>query len=156
VSRQDHMEISVAYIDADSTWIDRLSDKFGAKAVSHLHFEDGFVIIAAHEAEVAGMISLYWRTMPRPLDYCREGYIDFIETSLDYRRIGIAKQLIQRAVERSCDHGVYQIRAWSSEDKLEAIPMWQSLGFGLAPAVVFHENKEIRGFYAVKVLERQT
>ncbi len=148
------MDFIVDYFAAGSDWRVRVNKKWGEKAARHLHFEDGFTIIATYEKKLVGMISVYWRTLPKPITESREGYIDIIEIDREYRRRGIASRLIHLAIERATEFGAYQIRAWSSEDKLEAIPMWQALGFGLAPATVFQGNEEIRGFYAVKVLKR--
>lgn len=146
------MDFIVDYFEVASDWRDRVYEEWGEKAARHLHFEDGFTIIATHENKLVGMISVLWRSLPKPLAERREGYIDIIEVSREYRRRGIASQLIHRAAERTSAAGAYQIRAWSSEDKIEAIPMWHALGFGLAPAAVFHGEVEFRGFYAVKVL----
>ena len=56
------------------------------------------------------------------------------------------------AVERARARGVYQLRAWSSEDKTEAIPMWKALGFGLCPATTYPGGREIEGYFVTKVL----
>ena len=146
------MDFIVDYFEVASDWRDRVYEEWGEKAARHSHFEDGFTIVATHDDKLAGMISVLWRTLPIHQAESREGYIDIIEVSQKYRRRGIASQLIHRASERASADGAYQIRAWSSEDKIEAIPMWHALGFGLAPAAVFHGDVEIQGFYAVKVL----
>ena len=56
-------------------------------------------------------------------------------------------------------YGYRQIRAWSSDDKTEAIPMWYALGYGVCPAIMRGESvikefagKPIYGFYVSKVL----
>ncbi len=60
---------------------------------------------------------------PPPLRDAFEGHIDIIGVAAAYRRQGIATRLIEIAAERAREHGAYQLRAWSSEDKTEAIPL---------------------------------
>lgn len=60
--------------------------------------------------------------------------------------------LVNEAIDLAKKNEVYQIRAWSSEDKIEAIKMWRSLGFGLCPAVTYPRGKEIHGYFVSKVL----
>jgi hypothetical protein len=54
--------------------------------------------------------------------------------------------------ERAKEERIYQIRSWSSEDKIEAIPMWQALGFGLCPATTYPQGKEVKGYFVARVL----
>jgi hypothetical protein len=63
--------------------------------------------------------------------------------------------LIDLSILRAREHGAYQLRAWSSEDKIEAIPMWKQLGFGLCPATVFPRGQEVRGYFVIKVLDEE-
>jgi ribosomal protein S18 acetylase RimI-like enzyme len=148
----NRMEFLIDYFEASNDWRDRVREEWGEKAARHMHIDDGFTIIAVHQNKLAGMISVYWHMIPKPLAESREGFIDIIEVGYQYRRRGIASQLIHRAAAQASGNGAYQIRAWSSEDKLEAILMWRTLGFSLAPAVVLHGDLKIRGFYAAKVL----
>jgi hypothetical protein len=60
--------------------------------------------------------------------------------------------LVRKTVEAARAAGVYQIRAWSSEDKVQAIPMWRELGFGLCPAEIYPGSKKVRGFYVARVI----
>ncbi len=44
-------------------------------------------------------------------------------------------------------YGFYQLRAWSSSDKTEAIPMWKSLGFGLVPTTTYPRGQAVPGYF---------
>ncbi|HET6447368.1 MAG TPA: GNAT family N-acetyltransferase [candidate division Zixibacteria bacterium] len=143
------------YIEAAKEWRQRVKNKWGEKEASHLHFEDGFTIVAVEGETIAGYISCFWQMLPEPLGKTQEAFIDIIEVDDNCRRRGVGSRLVKIASERTSAEGIYQIRAWSSADKIEAIPFWQSLGFGLAPATVAHGEDEIRGFYALKVLAQE-
>jgi hypothetical protein len=54
--------------------------------------------------------------------------------------------------ERAKEAGIFQVRAWSSEDKIEAVLMWKALGFGICPATTYPQGKEVKGFFVTKVL----
>lgn len=149
------MDYPLDYIEAAKEWRQRVKNKWGEKEASHLHFEDGFTIVALDGGTVAGYISWYWQMLPEPLGNTKEAYIDIIAVDESCRRRGVGSRLVKTASERASAEGIYQIRAWSSADKIEAIPFWQSLGFGSAPATVVHGEVEIRGFYALKVLTQE-
>lgn len=104
-----------------------------------------------------GYISLYPIHFPIPLGTYSEAYIDDIEVHQDFRRNGVAKKLVFLAENWAKNYGYTQIRAWSSDDKISAIKMWHSLGYGLCPAYMRGKSvikefteKPISGFYAVK------
>lgn len=130
----------------------RLAAEWGEKAARHIHLLDGFSIVALAQDNLVGLISVYAKMLPPPLVESFEWYIDILEVQKDYRRKGIAKHLIEVVCARANATGVYQIRAWSSEDKIEAIPMWKALGFALCPAVTHPQGKEVKGYFVAKVL----
>ena len=130
--------------------VDRLRELWGEKAYRHFHVDDGFMISAERDSNSIGLISSYWRKLPPPLSDARELYIDFLEVHPNYRRQGIAARLIEMTLDIAKKEGVYQVRSWSSGDKLEAIPMWKRLGFGLCPATIFPGGQEVHGFFVVK------
>jgi len=68
--------------------------------------------------------------------------------------MGIATELVARTEAWAKKAGLLQIRAWSSQDKVEAIPMWRDLGYGLCPAKIWLEqhNIAVDGYYVVKQL----
>ncbi len=117
-----------------------------------MHLTEGFSIIALHEDTLVGLISTYWKKLPAPLDNEVDAYIDILEVHKDFRRQGIARQLIEISLERAEQKGMHQIRSWSSEDKVEAIQMWKALGFGLCPATTYPKGREIKGFFVAKIL----
>lgn len=117
-----------------------------------MHLTHGFSIIALYGETLAGLISTYWREMPTPLNEDFDAYIDILEIHEDFRRKGIATQLIEISMRRAKQMGMRQIRAWSSEDKIEAIHLWKTLSFGLCPATMYPTGREVRGYFVVKVL----
>jgi GNAT superfamily N-acetyltransferase len=142
----------VRYVPADHALRARIAAEWGEKAARHMHLDDGFSIVALAEGELAGLISVYWQDLPSPLGGTREAYIDIIEVPTDYRRKGIAREMIALAEERACEQGAYQMRAWSSEDKAPALQMWRSLGWALCPAITHPGGREVRGFFVTGVL----
>jgi GNAT superfamily N-acetyltransferase len=140
------------FIRGDSS-IGRLIGKaYGDVAERHLHFDDGFTLVAVDGDEIAGFASFVWRDLPQPLDSLKECFIDIIETQPEYRRKGIATHLLEMAEELAKRAGAYQLRAWSSCDKAEALSMWPALGYGLAPAVVTPGGHEVHGYFVTKPL----
>ena len=146
MSKDDNKDIE--YVDADETMKARLVALWGEIIERHMHIEDGFSIVPMHAGEPIGLISVYWRRLPPPLPPRKEGYIDIIEVIEGYRRKGIATELVRLSAERAREQGAYQLRAWSSEDKVEAIPMWKAFGFGLCPIT----GQQINGYFVTKPL----
>jgi ribosomal protein S18 acetylase RimI-like enzyme len=144
---------SLHYVVADAELRRRLGTEWGEVVARHMHLNDGFSIVAMDGRTPAGVISVYWRRLPPPLPESYEGYIDIIEVHPDYRRRGVARGLVEMALKRGKKQGVHQLRAWSSEDKVEAIPMWQALGFGLCPATTYPGGEEVRGYFVTKLIE---
>ena len=142
----------IDYIDADEAWKQRIGKEWDEASAQHMHIADGFSILALHNGEPVGLLSVYWRKLPPPLVDMHEGYIDIMDVVAGYRRRGIATRMIEMATERARKQGVYQLRAWSSEDKVKAIPMWKALGFGLCPATTYPGGKTVKGYYATRVL----
>lgn len=140
------------FMQADKSIQPHIAQEYGEVAARHLHFEDGFTLVAIDEDKVVGFASFVWRGLPKPLDSLRECFIDIIETRSEYRRNGIASRLLELGEKHAKSKGVYQLRAWSSDDKAGALSMWAALQFGLAPAVVYPVGKEVHGYFATKVL----
>ena len=147
------MNISrLSYLEGDEHMKDRVCAEWGEKAARHMHLTDGFSIVTLDDETLVGLISVYAKKLPAPLLGLFEWYIDILEVHKDYRRQGIATNLIEMAYTRAKESGIYQIRSWSSEDKIEAIPMWKALGFGMCPAITYPQGKEVKGYFVVKVL----
>ena len=143
---------NIEYFEIDESWRPRIFREWSEKVDHHLHFSDGFTLVAAHQDLSIGIISVYWRELPAPLLNTMEGYINILEVRPDYRKRGIARKLIDLSIQRAHEFKAYQLRAWSSVDKIEAIPMWKQLGFGLCPATTFPRGKEVQGFFVAKIL----
>lgn len=124
-----------------------------AQAAQHMCFEDGFSLLALNNDDLpVGLIAVQWRHLLPPLTHLEEGFINIIEVRSDFRRQGVASRLIERAVRRAVRHGAYQVRAWSSEDKVAALAMWQALGFGLCPTTVFPPGQTVNGYFVTRQL----
>ena len=124
-------------------WINRLRE---------LHFEPDCFTIGAFDGEIpAGFISVYPRKMP----WGRlEAYIDVIEVAKEYRRRGIARTMLAMSEDWARAQGHSRIRAWSTEDKTEAIAMWRALGFRLRPVYSGkRKRRQLAGYYVTKSLE---
>lgn len=68
-------------------------------------------------------------------------------------------QLVERLEEFAAAYGYYQIRAWSSCDKVEALHMWRRLQYCMCPAVMLGQSvrkefaqQPIVGYYYAKLL----
>ena len=142
----------IEYIEANETWQKRIAAEWGEKAARHMHIRHGFSILALHEQEPVGLISICWKTLTYPAADTFEGYIDIIEVLAGYRRQGIARRLVRLSADSAKNAGAYQLRAWSSEDKTEAIHMWKALGFGLHPGTVTVKTSDIHGCFVTMVL----
>lgn len=147
---------NIAYLEIDESWKPRVAEEWSEKVAQHLHFSDGFTIVALHQNLSIGIVSTYWRELPAPLLSTVEGYIDIIEVKPAYRKRGIARQLINLTIQKAREYKAYQLRAWSSEDKVEAIPMWKQLGFGLCPATTFPRGQEVHGFFVARILSNES
>lgn len=142
--------MSFEYLDAAEGWRERLRAEWGETVAKHMHLTDGFTIIAVDGSTPAGLIAVVWRNLPRPLVGCVEGFIDIIEVAPDYRRRGVARTLVEVAATRAKARGACQLRAWSSDDKTEAIFMWRALGFGLCPTVERPRGQEVNGYFVAR------
>ncbi len=147
-----HNDSAITYSNAGEALRDRIRREWGEVAARHMHVDDGFSIVALAGEEPVGLIGVVWRALPPPLPPTEEAFINIIEVRSDLRRRGIAAQLVALSAERARARGAYQLRAWSSEDKVEAIPMWLALGFGLCPATTYPRGEEVRGYFVTRVL----
>jgi len=132
---------------------ERYSKDFETTIREHIHFEDGSYSVAAlHDGKPVGFISAYTKSLAKPLQNEKDAYIDILEVDINYRRQGIAKDLVKQAEEWVQRSGYSQIRSWSSEDKTEAIPMWYSLGYCVCPAKIWVEwcKEVVDGYYVAK------
>jgi GNAT superfamily N-acetyltransferase len=142
----------VMIVEADEALRQRIGLEWGPVAAAHMHLIDGFSLVALRDDEPVGLIAIVWRALPPPLPATLEGFVDIIEVRADSRRRGLARRLVALAEERARAHGAYQLRAWSSADKTEAIPLWRALGFGLCPATTYPRGEPVEGYFVARVL----
>jgi GNAT superfamily N-acetyltransferase len=147
----DNIEFSFA----DQKLKEWLSYNWGEIIGRHIHLDDGFSIVGTHEGVPVAVISVYWKEWTSPLEGNFDGYIDIIEVKQEFRRHGIARRLIEKAEAICKDKSIYQIRAWSSENKVEALLMWRRLRYAMCPAriVVGQDEIKVNGYYVAKTLE---
>lgn len=145
----------IAYKEIDTALCDKISTKYGEWAKKHIHIDyNSYSLAVLDDGVPVGFISAYTRYLEEPLGDEKDAYIDVIELDEKFRRIGIATEMITRTEEWAKKAGLLQIRAWSSKDKVEAIPMWRSLGYGLCPAKIWLEwrKEAVDGYYVAKQL----
>ncbi len=137
----------IRYADCDADLKRRVGKVMGEVAERHIRLADGFAFVALDGETPVGLIAVYKRRLPPPLLETYEGFINIIEVAEAFRRHGIGRRLVEMSIERCRAQGLYQIRAWSSKDKTEAIPMWKALGFGLCPATEHPRGLEVKGYF---------
>jgi len=145
-------QAQVDYVQADAALRERIAREWGELQARHMHVDDGFTVVALSSGRPVGLLAVAWRELPQPLARERDAFIDIIEVRPEFRRRGIASRMIGMAAWRGKSAAAYQLRAWSSDDRTEALAMWRALGFGLAPATVYPAGKEVNGFFVTKVL----
>lgn len=150
---------ALRFVDADGPMRDGLAQKLNAPGRHRLdehtfHHADGFTIVAMDNSDPVGVISIAWRTLPPPLGAVPEAFIDLIDVDPPQRRRGIARRLLDLAADRARRHGAVQLRAWSGDDRPEAIAMWHALGFALCPADIQPQpGLIVHGFHVAKRLD---
>ena len=122
----------------------------------------GCYLIAAIDMDngvVAGFASLHPAQWIVPLEQYDDGFIEVIEVAEAYRRQGIGKALVGLLEKYATTYGYYQIRAWSSSDKTEALHMWHRLNYCMCPAAMLGQSvrkedvhQQIVGYYCAKML----
>lgn len=123
---------------------------------------DGCYLIAAMDGDmVAGFAALHPEQWIAPLEQYSDGFIEVIEVAKAYQRQGIGSTLVKMLEEYAASYGYYQIRAWSSDDKVEALHMWRKLNYCMCPAAMLgqsicegYEDQQIVGYYYAKLLNR--
>jgi GNAT superfamily N-acetyltransferase len=138
----------IRYVECDPALKRRVGETLGVTAERHIRLDDGFALVALDADRPVGVIAVYRRSLPDPLTGTSEGFINIIEIAATHRRRGIGRRLVEMAIERCRSLRLHQVRAWSSEDKAEAIRMWRSLGFALCPAVEHPRGRAVRGYFA--------
>ncbi|MCL2774722.1 MAG: GNAT family N-acetyltransferase [Oscillospiraceae bacterium] len=149
--------MGIIYKEIDGDLLEKMCSHFGDEETikKHIHFENGsFSLVALCDDIPVGFISTYTKMLAPPLDNQKDAYIDIIEVDEKYRKQGIASELIRLIEEWAAKNRFSQIRAWSSQDRIEAIPMWYKLGYCMCPAKIWLEwcKQVIDGYYVAKKL----
>lgn len=148
--------MNIVYKMIDWSMFKAIGEKYGSMKQSHVCMEtDGFSHAAVHDGGVIGFISVIPKAFYEPLADVTEAFINIIEVDADFRRHGIARKLIASSEQWAVSQGFTQLSAWSSADKLEAVPMWRKLGYGMCPAQIWIQSRALNvyGFYVVKTLK---
>jgi GNAT superfamily N-acetyltransferase len=143
----------IQFVDCCAEIRPKVFDSWKWLTDKYLHLDDGFSIVALDGEKPVGIISAYPRRLPPPLYDTQEGYIDLIDVLEPYRRRGIARRLVQMCLDRCRKMGLYQVRAWSSDDKTEAVPMWKVFGFCMCPATEYPRGQTVHGYFVAKHLD---
>ena len=156
--------MKLIYKEIDATIEDAIVAQYGnwVRHYNCLVRGDGCYLIAALDGEmVAGFAALHPGQWIVPLEQHSDGFIEVIEVAKAYRRQGIGSTLVKMLEEYAASYGYYQIRAWSSDDKVEALNMWRKLNYCMCPAAMLgesvcegYENKQIVGYYYAKLLNK--
>lgn len=147
----------ITYKAIDVNEVPKIAEIFGDYIIRFncFHFGEGCLSLAAYDGDMpVGIISTYPLEYPRPLAHMKDAYIDVLEVDEKYRKQCIARGMISRTEKWAKENGYRQIRAWSSEDKKEAIPMWYALDYCMCPAKIWVEwcKEMVDGFYVAKKL----
>ena len=149
--------MQIIYKEIDSVILKKIAGKYGETAEKHIHSEEGSYSLAALCDDMPiGFISAYTKNLTPPLAQVQDIYIDIIEVDAEHRRQGIASKLISLTEEWALKNCSPQIRAWSSQDKTEAIAMWHKLNYCLCPAKIWLEwcKEAVDGYYVAKKLNK--
>lgn len=147
--------MEIAYQEINTCLLEIISVLYGEGIKKHIHIgNDSYSLVALHNGSPVGFISAYMRNLVVPIGEETDAYIDIIEVDEKFCRMGIASEMVARTEEWAKKAGLLQIRAWSSQNKVEAISMWRSLGYGLCPAKIWVEwcSEIVDGYYVVKQL----
>jgi len=119
----------------------------------YLHLDDGFCLVAMDGQKAVGVIGVYPRRLPSPLEDTYEGYIDVIGVLEAYQRLGVARRLVEMSIDRCREDRLHQIRAWSTRGDADgAIRLWKTVGFGLCPATTYPRGQQVEGYFATYLL----
>ena len=132
-----------------------IKDQFSKKHSDHITLDsNSYSLVAIIDNNIVGFISTYIKKLPSPLENMNEGYINIIEVHKEFRKQGIATRLIEKTEKYYKQHKVTQLRGWSSDDKLEAINLWNKLKYSLSPTTIWIEDKKIsvEGYHFIKKL----
>ncbi|MCL1858649.1 MAG: GNAT family N-acetyltransferase [Oscillospiraceae bacterium] len=149
--------MQIIYKEIDENLLKKIIVHYGNEELikSHINLENGNYSLAAfHEDKPVGFISVCTQNFTVPLEDKKGADIAIIEVDKNYRRKGIARELVSCAEKWAKSMGLSQIRAWSSYDKPEAIKMWHALNYCMCPATIWVEwcKEIVDGYHVAKRL----
>ena len=149
--------MQIIYKEIDESLLEKMIAHYGNEELikSHINFGDGnYSLAALHEDKPVGFISICTQNFTAPLEDKKGADIAIIEVDKNYRRKGIARELVNRAEKWAKNMGLSQIRAWSSYNKPEAIQMWYALNYCMCPATIWVEwcKEIVNGYHVAKLL----
>ncbi len=156
--------MNIIYREIDSSIEETIVTQYGSWVHDYkcLVKGEGCYLVAAMDTDngaVAGFASLHPAQWIVPLEQYNDGFIEVIEVAEAYRRQGIGKALVGLLEKYATTYGYYQIRAWSSSDKIEALHMWRRLNYCMCPAAMLGQSihkddvpQQIVGYYYAKLL----
>lgn len=151
-----HLNKNIRIIKCNEEILALIKEQFGEKHARHIKLSDQSCSLVAMENNiVVGFISTYIKPLAPPLEGLTEAYINIIEVIEEYRKQGIGSTLVRKTEDFYKNSDVTQIRGWSSDDKVEAIKLWNNLNYGLSPAKIWMDNKDLscHGYYFVKKIK---
>ena len=168
ISRLDpdhpHWQMLTAHLagNGDASWV---LDQAGKPNSDHLVFlgamVDGMVVgsltllkqpIEIPATEWAGDRDLYLRDVDGSVLY--ELFVQTFSVDEAYRRRGIGRALQEEALRQTRMMGCYQLRSWSSLDKIANYPLKLGLRFAFHPAIYQTESGlKVSGGYFIRVIQ---
>lgn len=132
--------------------VERIKEEYSVALGDHIKLDDNsYSLVAKLNDKIIGFMSTYKKPLTPPLEK-EEAFINVIEVHHEYRNQGIATKLIQKTEHHFKSEGIKQIRAWSSEDKYEAIHLWDKLNYTMNPADIQVKDGLVKGYYVSKKL----
>ena len=145
--------MGITYVHATPELKRRMQEQWASNASDFVHFDgDHCNIVALTEDKPVALIVAKKRPLSEPLHMLWEAYIDVIEVEPAYQRRGIGTALVERIVAWACERQLAQVRAWSNEDRVEALHLWAKLGFAFSRMDYQKDGRARYGFYAAKRL----
>lgn len=154
--------MDIRYVSITEDVEERILRQWGAWVRDYgcLQRGEGCALVAALDGDtVAGFAAIHPQRWIAPLQDREDAFIEVIEVAQDYRRQGIATEMLRRLETAARAMGFAQIRGWSSDDKDAALQLWIRLGYCMCPAAMLGqsvlpgcENRQIPGYYFAKRL----
>ena len=145
--------MSIDYVRVTPKLQSKLAAQWASNAGDFIRFDDEYCsLVAVADGDPIGLIVAKVRGLSEPLQLSREAFIDVIEVLPEYRRQGIGTGLVREAMEWAVENQASQIRAWSEEVRLEALMLWQKMGFTFSQVDFQRGDDKRYGFYVAKRL----